>query len=49
AYFEQEKAKHQTLSQQISDTESQLNRAVYELFKLTEEEIKLIEGGIHST
>lgn len=46
AYFEQEKAKHQALSQQINVAESQLNQAVYELFKLNEEEIALIETNL---
>jgi hypothetical protein len=34
---------HQDFDLQIAELETQLNKAVYELFDLTEEEIKLIE------
>ncbi|WP_019895058.1 Eco57I restriction-modification methylase domain-containing protein [Hydrogenovibrio halophilus] len=46
AYFETEKAKIDTLNQQIQTTETQLNQAVYQLFELTEEEIELIEQNL---
>lgn len=46
AYFEQEKAKHQALTQQLAEAESQLNKAVYELFGLNQEEVALLETSL---
>ncbi|MEA3406368.1 MAG: N-6 DNA methylase [Pseudomonadota bacterium] len=46
SYFEAEKTKIAALNQQIQILEQQLNQEVYQLFDLTEEEIKLIESNI---
>ena len=35
------------LQQQIDITDQQIDRLVYELYGLTEEEIKMIEGNLH--
>jgi type I restriction-modification system DNA methylase subunit len=43
ALFEQAKAQHHTFNLQIATLELQLNTAVYALFGLSDEEIKLIE------
>ncbi len=41
--FEESLAKIQPLLQQIKDTDAEINQMVYELYGLTEEEIKIIE------
>jgi hypothetical protein len=41
-----EKAAIEQLNQQLAQLEQQLNQKVYELFELTEEEIRLVEDNI---
>ena len=43
-YFNQYKADCNTLSAQIAATDKEIDRMVYELYGLTEEEIKVVEG-----
>ena len=38
-------SKTQQIKQQIEHVEEKLNKAVYELYSLTPEEIKIVEGG----
>lgn len=45
-YFEVQKVEIEKLNQKIQTSEQQLNQQVYELFDLTEEEVKLIESTI---
>ena len=42
-YFEAEKQKVQELKQQINQTDKEIDQMVYELYGLTEEEIKIVE------
>ena len=44
AYFTTEQQKAQNLKQQIASTDSEIDRMVYELYGLTEEEIRIVEG-----
>ena len=44
AYFTAEQQKVQNLKQQIAATDSEIDRMVYELYGLTEEEIGIVEG-----
>ena len=43
-YFTAEQQKVQNLKQQIAVTDSKIDRMVYELYGLTEEEIGIVEG-----
>ncbi|MBP7513081.1 MAG: N-6 DNA methylase, partial [Flavobacteriales bacterium] len=43
-YFTAEKAKAQTLQAQIAKTDKEIDALVYELYGLTEEEVKVVEG-----
>jgi HAMP domain-containing protein len=43
-FFEQEKTKLLTLKDEINRLEKEIDRMVYELYELTEEEIGLVEG-----
>lgn len=43
-FFETEKKKALELQQQINQTDKEIDRMVYELYELTEEEIKIVEG-----
>ena len=36
----------ETLQRQIDATDQQIDRLVYELYELTEEEIKIVEGEV---
>ena len=42
-YFNEEKQKAQELKQQINQTDKEIDQLVYELYGLTEEEIKIVE------
>ena len=44
-YFEAEKAKAQTIQSEIDKTDREIDKMVYELYGLTEEEIKIVEGN----
>ncbi len=44
SYFNTEKQKAQALKTQIAQTDKEIDRMVYELYGLTEEEIKIVEG-----
>jgi type I restriction-modification system DNA methylase subunit len=44
-YFEEQKAKVSTSQQTIDQTDKEIDRMVYELYGLTEEEIRIVEGG----
>lgn len=44
SYFEQEKQKALALKSEIEKTHKEIDRMVYELYGLTEEEIKIVEG-----
>ncbi len=44
-YFEQQKAKVSVIQQQIDRTDDEIDRMVYELYGLTEEEIRIVEGN----
>ena len=43
-YFGQYKSECNSLSEQIAETDRKIDRMVYELYGLTEEEIKVVEG-----
>lgn len=43
-FFETEKTKATTIKTQITQTDAQIDRMVYALYELTEEEIKIVEG-----
>jgi hypothetical protein len=43
--FEEYKGKAQKLKSQIDQTDNEIDRMVYELYGLTEEEIRLVEGS----
>jgi type I restriction-modification system DNA methylase subunit len=45
AYFTQEAAKALELKSKIEDTDKEIDRMVYELYGLTEEEIRIVEEG----
>ena len=42
-YFNEQKQKAQTLKTEIDKTDKEINRMVYELYNLTEEEIAIVE------
>lgn len=44
-YFNQEKSKAQNLQSEISKTDKEIDQMVYELYGLSEEEIKIVEGN----
>ena len=44
-YFNEEKQKAQELNQQINQTDKEIDQMVYELYALTEDEIKIVEEG----
>lgn len=43
-YFNIEKAKANQLQQLLDAADKEIDRMVYELYELTEEEIKIVEG-----
>ena len=43
-YFNTEKAKALEIKKQIDDTDREIDRMVYALYELTEEEVKIVEG-----
>ena len=45
-YFNAYKAEINTLQNQISATDKEIDQMVYELYGLTEEEIKIVENSI---
>ncbi|MCB9336597.1 MAG: N-6 DNA methylase [Lewinellaceae bacterium] len=47
-YFESEKTKAQAIQQQIDETDGEIDRMVYELYELTEEEISIVESSINN-
>ena len=44
-YFNTEKTKALEIKKQIDDTDREIDRMVYALYELTEEEVKIVEGG----
>ena len=44
-YFEEQKAKALALQTIIDTTDAEIDAMVYALYGLTEEEIKIVEGG----
>jgi len=44
-YFTQQKAKAEELKTQISQTDSEIDEMVYALYGLSEEEVRVVEGG----
>lgn len=44
-FFDEYKTKFKTLNEQIVKTESKINQAVYKLYELNDDEIKMIENG----
>jgi len=44
-YFNEQKEKAQNLKSEIEKTDQETDRIVYELYGLTEEEIKIVEGS----
>ena len=45
-YFNEQKQKAQTLKSEIDKTDREIDRMVYALYGLTEEEIKIVEGAV---
>ena len=45
-YFNEQKQKAQTLKSEIAKTDREIDRMVYELYGLTEEEIKIVEKAV---
>ncbi|SMD43051.1 Type I restriction-modification system methyltransferase subunit [Aquiflexum balticum DSM 16537] len=45
AYFHEQKAKAQALQSDITRLDREIDKLVYELYGLTEEEIRIVEGG----
>jgi len=45
-FFEKEKAKANAIEEVITKTDSEIDLMVYNLYGLTEEEIKIVEGGV---
>ena len=43
-YFNEQKQKAQTLKSEIDKTDNEIDRMVYELYGLTEEEVEIVEG-----
>jgi hypothetical protein len=44
-YFDSYKTEINTLQHQISQTDKEIDRMVYHLYELTEDEIKIVEGS----
>ena len=44
-YFNEQKQKAQSLKAQIEKTDKEIDQMVYELYGLTEEEIRIVEGS----
>ena len=44
-YFNEQKQKAQTLKAEIDKTDKEIDKMVYELYGLSEEEIKIVEGN----
>ena len=44
--FEEKKAEAQTLKSEIDKTDKEIDQMVYELYGLTDEEIKIVEGAV---
>jgi len=44
-FFEQEKQKALALKNEIDKTDKEIDQMVYQLYGLTEEEIKIVEGN----
>ncbi len=44
--FEEKKVEAQTLKSEIEKTDKEIDQMVYELYSLTEDEIKIVEGGV---
>jgi hypothetical protein len=42
-YFEEQKAKVSAIQQNINQTDNEIDRMVYTLYDLTEEEIRIVE------
>jgi hypothetical protein len=45
AAFENEKAKVNAIQQVIDTTDKEIDQMVYQLYSLTEDEIKIVEGN----
>jgi hypothetical protein len=45
-FFEKEKAKANAIEEVITKTDSEIDQMVYKLYGLTEEEIKIVKGGV---
>ena len=45
-YFNEQKSKAQTLKSEIEKTDKEIDQMVYELYGLTEEEIKIVEETV---
>jgi len=45
-YFTQQKAKAGELKTQIAQTDAEIDAMVYELYGLSEEEVRIVEGGV---
>jgi len=45
-YFNEQKEKARSLKSEIEKTDREIDRMVYELYGLTEEEIKIVEGAV---
>lgn len=45
AAFENEKAKANAIQQVIDTTDKEIDQMVYQLYSLTEDEIKIVEGN----
>lgn len=45
-YFNEQKQKAQTLKAEIDKTDKEIDQLVYELYGLTEEEIKIVEESV---
>jgi type I restriction-modification system DNA methylase subunit len=48
AYFNEQKQKAGTLQSEIARIDAEIDQLVYELYGLTEEEIRIVEGGMKS-
>jgi hypothetical protein len=48
AYFNEQKQKAGTLQSEINRIDAEIDKLVYELYGLTEEEIRIVEGGMKS-
>lgn len=44
-YFEEQKALANSIQQVIDTTDKEIDNMVYELYGLTEEEVRIVEGG----